>query len=443
MPIIPRFASVQDPNTPPNVDFSQGIMQSALAGAQLRRMGVEEKQADAAGKRADAGLALQQERMGFERQDRAKTAAFEEGQAKAAGYLLDAENNGSPAANPYQQGPAGEQQQMSPASDTEFDDNEIAAAQNFAKTLPADVQPGFLDGIQKLVNTRKIKRGTTAVTEMLQDAFVDSQAAEPEVGTKFASAFESFKVQLDTLDTLPPEKQALLIQGISQGIAQTRMLMNQEDERLREIPKAMAEVEEALTLIANDTQHPNYGSMQSLLSQLRNSRSTVKPNEIREELRGLKAGLTRYKFKDAQGNDQEAWVTPEQKATLTQRQIEADQREAARIEQARSRNSMRILNTMTTMAQLGVRGQEAANQKRNLELQTEKASKPSQYQIKPIDIDRRMKSINDDEIPEGMTKREYAIQQLAEEAGSGGVSAPSSGGPRNAEEEAFLKSLGG
>lgn len=77
MPIIPRFASVQDPNTPPNVDFSQGIMQSALAGAQLRRMGVEEKQ-------ADARLGMQQESFGLRKEAYQRGVDLDEDMAKIA-----------------------------------------------------------------------------------------------------------------------------------------------------------------------------------------------------------------------------------------------------------------------------------------------------------------------------------------------------------------------
>lgn len=84
MPIIPRFASVQDPNTPPNVDFSQGIMQSALAGAQLRRMGVEEKQAEAEGKRADARLGMQQEAFGLRKEAYQRGVDLDEDMAKIA-----------------------------------------------------------------------------------------------------------------------------------------------------------------------------------------------------------------------------------------------------------------------------------------------------------------------------------------------------------------------
>lgn len=207
MPIIPRFASVQDPNTPPNVDFSQGIMQAALAGAQLRRMGVEEKQGEAALGMQREGMDMRKQEFGLRKQEFQRGMDAEQDMARAGEFMLNLQSQPrGPQGQPLAPGFAG------PQADPMRD--EVIAATEFAKTLKTDAaKSAFIGQFRQYQQGSLIQQNTQRVAGNIQDRLM-FYAQNPDAGP-MVGKWEELALKLDNLDNHPPEKQAAILDALS------------------------------------------------------------------------------------------------------------------------------------------------------------------------------------------------------------------------------------
>lgn len=256
MPIIPRFASVQDPNTPPNVDFSQGIMQSALAGAQLRRMGVEEKQAEAESKRADARLGMQQDTLAFRKQAYQDSRDAQSEQAAVTGFFSG--QSGLPA------------DQAGPPSPFEAQELETRGAQAFRGSLKTpEAQQLFDQQYAGYLQNRQSEVRSQALQSKLQDTLMGAQqlpGAQP-----FLKSLEALGAQLDTIadPNLDPEARNSAMAKWSDDFQKIEEGIRKEQKRLEDTEAALGVIAAKLTgPAALPVGHPSRGTYQDVMISL-------------------------------------------------------------------------------------------------------------------------------------------------------------------------------
>lgn len=286
MPIIPRFASVQDPNTPPNVDFSQGIMQSALAGAQLRRMGVEEKQAEAEGKRADARLGMQQDSLAFRKQAYQDSRDAQSEQAAVTGFFSG--QSGLPA------------DQAGPPSPFEAQELETRGAQAFRGSLKTpEAQMLFDQQYAGYLQNRQSEVRAQALQSKLQDTLMGAQqlpGAQP-----FLKSLEALGAQLDTIadPNLDPNARNNAMAKWSDDFQKIEDGIRKEQKRLEDT-QAATEVF-AAKIASLPVGHPNRSRYQDIQTSLALGGD---PAKAVEAMYSIDQGLVQDK---ASG----AWMKPE------------------------------------------------------------------------------------------------------------------------------------
>ena len=242
MPIVPRFVGQPDPSQAPEQTWAQGIQQAALAGEQLRRMGLEAtlSKERLAMEKERQGLAMQQGQQGLEigRQNLAMNAQT----LQANQQKMDASQDFGRVAD-YQMQRAQDPFERfgGPVSPQEMDRLEEIGAQKAMEQIKTPEGKALF--AQTYIAGRK-EREVTAAFEQTQGRLQNLLlgVAQMPAAKTFQPQIETLAVALDQLDNpgMTPEDRSRALGEFNKQLGDVQGLIRSESLRMDRFAETLA-----------------------------------------------------------------------------------------------------------------------------------------------------------------------------------------------------------
>ena len=369
MPIIPRFNQQQEQTAPfqQTMDAWSGlddkIIKGLMTGTQLRRAGLEEQalKQDMAAKEQSMQMASERQswarqEQGWRQSDRAMAEDLRVKGAEAAVNLAELQAAPIPkTADSY--GDNWSSFTKGGAIDESAIDAEYQRGIDYAKTLPADLQKTYLEGLDKVVRNRRLN----ASVEGAQSAFGDMALDYSQNGLsqKYKPQMEDMRRRFDMLSSLTPDKQYEESKLLAKEVAAMRDAIETEEYRIAQLPGALeqaAGIVNGLKAGGQWDNHPNRPAIEAIQRSLMFRGSKVDPAQAVSDMTQLANGFVPYTVKGEGGAaDQKVWVTQSQLPQMLQ-----NEQDNARIKAvARAQASARIAESYAGIAEAGIRANQA------------------------------------------------------------------------------------
>ena len=284
MPIVPRFVGQPDPSQAPEQNWAHGIQQAALAGEQLRRMGLEatlSKERLAMDKERQ-GLAMRQGEQGLEigkqnlelgRQNIAANqrqfdAADDKGriaewQMQRGGSIQDQYGGAGIGSEPIPDGFSGPR----PMTKDDLDRLEVLGAQEMMNQIQTpEGKDLFARTFKEGLKERQIQLGFEQTQGKLQNLLL-GVSRMPSAAT-FQPMLETLAISLDQLSNpgLEADKRAAAVDGLSQKILDVEKLIYNEDLRIQRYDATLATA--ASKRDALPVGHPSRALFEGIVTEL-------------------------------------------------------------------------------------------------------------------------------------------------------------------------------